>query len=567
MPEAQGWDASVDVLVMGSGAGAMTAALVAHDRGAEALLIEKTNRYGGSSAMSGGGLWIPNNPLMPEAGIPDSFEEGLTYLRAVTRGDVPEEKLRAYLENGPEMVRYLLANSRLSLVALPEYTDYYPNAPGAKPGARSIEPARYHARELGDEFLSMREGNPQSQIFGRIFMTVFDARALLTRGPGWLGVAFRLFTRYCLDLPWRFRSKRDRSLTMGNALVATLRRSLLDRGVPLWLETPARELIVEGGRVAGLRVERDGRPLRIRARKAVILAAGGFEGSQALRDVHLPKPTRAEWSCANPNNTGDAIEMGRKVGAAVEFMDDAWWGPVTVVPGEPHARILVVEKSLPHSILVDRRGERFVNEATTYTDVVTAIYEKNAPEGTSVPCFLVFDASFRKNYPCGPLLQSSQQPDWMLPRLLRETRYMRKASTLDQLAAELGIDAAGLRATVERFNGFAREGVDRDFHRGETIFDRYYGDERVKPNPCLAPVETAPFYGIPVYPGELGTKGGLKTDARARVLGESGEPIPGLYAIGNCSGSVMGHTYPGAGATLGPATVFGFIAARDATGG
>jgi 3-oxosteroid 1-dehydrogenase len=567
MPDAQGWDANVDVLVMGTGAGAMTAAIVAHDRGSQVLLLEKTDRYGGSSAMSGGGLWIPNNPLMAEAGIPDSFEEALTYLRAVTRGDVPEAKLRAYLENGPEMVRWMLANTQLDLVALPEYTDYYPNAPGAKPGARSMEPKRFHARVLGDEFVKMREENPQSQILGRIFMTVFDARALLTRGRGWLGVAFRLFARYCLDLPWRFRSQRDRSLTMGNALVAMLRASLLDRGVPLWLETPARELLIEDGRVVGLLAEREGRPVRIRARKAVILAAGGFEGNQAMRDRYLPHPTRPEWSCANPNDTGDAIQMGTKLGAAVEFMDEAWWGPVTVVPGEKHARILVVEKSLPGSVLVNQRGERFVNEATTYTDVVAAMFETNLPEGTSVPSYLIFDATYRKHYPCGPLLQSSQEPDWMLPRALRESHYVRKASTLEHLAAKLGIEPEGLRRTVERFNAFSREGVDGDFHRGETIFDRYYGDERVKPNPCLSALESPPFYGIPVYPGDLGTKGGLKTDARGRVLHESGAPIPGLYAIGNCSGSVMGHTYPGAGATLGPATVFGFIAARDATAG
>jgi 3-oxosteroid 1-dehydrogenase len=305
--------------------------------------------------------------------------------------------------------------------------------------------------------------------------------------------------------------------------------------------------------------------LRIRARKGVVLAAGGFEGNQEMRERYLPNPTRSEWSCANRHNTGDAIRMGQQLGAAVDLMSDAWWGPTTVVPGEEYARMLVIEKSLPGSILVNKAGERFVNEAAPYIDVVNAMHAKDSPEKPCVPAYLVFDAKFRKKYPCGPLLQASQQPDWSLPRELKQG-YFKKADTLEGLAAQLGIDASGLAESVRRVNEYARTGDDLDFHRGETVFDRYYGDENVTPNPCLAPIDTPPYYGFEAYPGELGTKGGLQTDAAAQVLNESGKVIAGLYAIGNCSASVMGHTYPGAGSTLGPATTFGYIAARHAMG-
>jgi 3-oxosteroid 1-dehydrogenase len=557
------WDHTVDLLIIGSGAGAMTAAITAYDRGGDALLIEKSDRYGGSSAMSGGGLWAPNNHLMAEVGIEDSPEEARSYLEAVTAGDVPEERLRAYLETAPELVKYLTEHTHVELEALPEYADYYPRFEGSKAGGRALDPKNFDARFLGNDFLRMRDQNPQMLIMGRIFMTIFEARTLLTRGPGWILLTLKLMLKYAFDIPWRFKSKRDRNLSMGNALIGMLRRSIMDRDVPLWLNTAARELVVENGRVAGVVAEKEGRTICIRARKGVILAAGGFEGSQQMREQYLPNPTRAEWSCANPNNTGDAIRMGLELGGALDLMDDAWWGPVTVVPGEPHARMLVIEKALPGGVMVDKNGERFVNEAAPYIDVVNAMHESNTPEAPCVPAYLVFDAEYRKKYPCGPMLQASQQPDWALPKAFRQG-YLKKSDTLEGHAAQLDIDPVGLTKTVEKMNEYARTGKDLDFQRGETVFDRYYGDEKVRPNPCLAPIATPPFYGIEAYPGELGTKGGLETDASARVLRETGEPIPGLYAIGNCPASVMGHSYPGAGATLGPATTFGYIAARQA---
>ncbi len=559
------WDREVDVLVVGSGAGAMVSALAAHDRGGRVLLIEKGAQYGGSSAMSGGGLWVPNNHLMPGVGVPDTPEDALAYLEATSSGFVAEDRLRAYLDMAPRMARFLCEKTRVELVAMPEYPDYYPNLPGYCPGGRSLEPTNLDARELGDEFLRMREAAVQSLIVGRIFMTIVEARTLLCRSEGWVKLTLRLFGKYALDLPWRFKSRRDRHLAMGNALVGMLRRSLMDRDIPLWLDVPARELLVEGGRVVGVRAEKGGRAVRIGATRGVVLAAGGFESNQAMREKYLPSPTRVEWTCANPNNTGDAINLGLSLGAAIDLMDDAWWGPTTVVPGEDRARMLVIEKSLPGSILVNGQGQRFVNEALPYVDVVNAMYEKNEPDAPSAPCHLIFDAQFRKKYPCGPFLPGGQQPDWALSRALKRG-YLKKAGTVSELAKLLGIDAAGLEASVAKLNQYARTGKDLDFQRGESVFDRYYGDENVRPNACLAPIETPPFYGMEAFPGELGTKGGLLTDAQARVLTEEGDPIAGLYATGNCSASVMGRTYPGPGATLGPATTFGFIAGRHAMG-
>jgi len=558
------WDHSVDLLVVGSGAGAMTAALVGHDAGANVLLIEKGEQYGGSSAMSGGGLWIPCNHLAREAGMQDTPEAAWKYFKGCVGDATPDDRLRAYLENAPKLLEYLCAKTRAEFIPLLEYADYYPRIEGSTPGGRCLDPVNFSGKELGDEFVKMRESAPQQQILGRISMTIPEARISLARTKGWMWTLTRLFLRYLLDIPWRFKSKRDRNLAMGNALVGMLRASLMDRDVPLWLETPAKSLIFEGDRVVGVEAERDGKRIRIRAEKAVILAAGGFEANQAMRDKYLPQPSKAEWSSANPNNTGDIINMGIDAGAAIGLMDEAWWGPAVKFPADDRARFFVIELSLPGSVLVNKQGRRFVNEAAPYGDKVAAMYAKNTPEAETIPSYLIFDANFRNKYPVGPLLPGQQQPDWAAPKDVMS--LIVKADSLRELAEKLGIDADGLEATVAKMNEYAKTGVDTEFGRGDTIFDQYYGDLNQKPNPNLGPIDKAPFYAMRTWPGELGTKGGLLVDAKARVLNEAGNVIPGLYATGNCSASVMGHTYPGPGATLGPATTFGFVAARDALG-
>jgi 3-oxosteroid 1-dehydrogenase len=566
MSDSGNWDHSVDILIIGSGAGAMTTAICAHDRGAGTLIIEKTDQYGGSSAMSGGSLWIPNNHLMSPAGIDDSREDALAYLKHITRGEVADEKLEEYVDVAPEMMRYMTEKTQLELVCMPKYADYYPESPGGRPGGRSCEADHFDAKLLGDEFEQLRPSAPQELVLNRMSMTATEGRVILTGAPGWIGMTVKMMLRYWLDIGWRMRTNRDRTLSLGNALVGMLRRSMMDRDLPLWLNTPAKDLVVENGTVVGVVAERGGKTIRIRGERGVVLAAGGFESSSAMRKKYLPNPTEADWTVANPGNTGDLINLGMGIGAGVDLMDDAWWGPTTVVPGEDRARMLVVEKGLPGSVFVNKRGERFMNEAMPYNDICKAMYANHSEESPSVPCYMIFDATYRKKYPCGPMLPGAQQPDFFLPKKLSETGYIKKANTLRDLAAQLGVDANNLEKTVAKMNLYAGTGKDLDFNRGESVFDQYYGDANVKPNSCLAPIETAPYYGLVVYAGDLGTKGGLRVDKHARVLKESGEPIGGLYAIGNCSASVMGRTYPGAGGTIGPAMTFGYVVARHLAG-
>ncbi|MFP6639604.1 MAG: FAD-binding protein, partial [Myxococcota bacterium] len=451
------WDHEVDLLVVGSGAGGMTAGIVGHDRGGRVLLIEKGDHYGGSSAMSGGSLWVPTNHWMEEAGIDDSREEALAYLEEITAGAVDHDKLVAYTDTASEAVRYLADRAGLRMYAMPAYSDYYPRASGSKPGGRSLDPETFDARSLGDDLLAMVEQNPQMLVMGRLFMTIPESRTMLTRAPGWLGLMGKLALRYLLDMPWRFKSSRDRYLAMGNSLVGMLRQAMLDRDIPLWLDSAASELVVEGDRVVGVVANRAGQPVRIRAHKGVVLAAGGFEGNQAMREKYLPQPSRVEWTCANKNNTGDIIEMARDLGAALEFMDEGWWGPVTVVEGEQNARMLVIEKALPGSIMVNRAGQRFVNEAAPYIDVVNAQYANHTDAVPCVPCYLIFDARFRKSYPVGPLLPGAQQPDMMIRRLLKDG-YLKRSKTVAGLAQEIGVDPEGLEDSVARNNEFARTG-------------------------------------------------------------------------------------------------------------
>ncbi|WP_439888369.1 FAD-dependent oxidoreductase [Pseudomonas sp. MBLB4123] len=554
------WDECCDVLVVGSGAGAMTAALRAHDLGLDVLLIEKSAQYGGTSAVSGGGIWIPNNHRIAALGGSDSVEEGIRYIRAVTQGEIDDGRIEAYVEHGRAMVEYLEAHSRVRFEAQPRYADYYPEVEGGKPGYRSMDPLPFDAAELGEEFLRMRPPSPGTLMLGRMAMTMQEAQVLLCRGPGWLGLTAKLMWRYWRDWRGRRLSRRDRFLTLGNALIGALRASLCDRGVPLWLNCALQELIVADGRVGGVLASREGQPLRIKARHGVVLAAGGFERNQAMREQHLPQPSQAAWSATPPHNTGDALRAGQAIGAATALLEHSWWAPTVHVAGEEKQRALFVERTLPGCILVDSAGQRFVNEAAPYTDIVYAMYAHNREGATSVPCWMVFDAEFRRKYPCGALLPGYAQPDWQVPKHLRG--YYHKAASLEALAAQIGVDPTGLAHSVARFNPMAIAGVDEDFHKGESAFDRYYGDPNMRPNPCLAPLSKGPYYAVRIDAGDIGTKGGLLTDTQARVLHVDGQPIAGLYAIGNCAASMMGRTYPGAGSTLGPAMVFGFRAAE-----
>jgi predicted RND superfamily exporter protein/succinate dehydrogenase/fumarate reductase flavoprotein subunit len=553
--------ADPDVIVVGSGGGAMLAAIRAADNGLSVLVVEKCAQYGGTTAISGGGIWIPNNHLGEQAGAKDSFEEALAYVRACVTPHFDEARVRAYLQAGPRLVRYLHERTRVRFTALPHYADYFQHKPCAKPGFRSLDPAPFDAAQLGGDFALQRPPLGATLIGGRLSMTQTEARLILGKHPGWIVKLLKIVLRYAFDLPWRLRHPADRRLTLGAALVASLRASLRDRGMPLWLDTPLTGLMYEHGKVAGVVVQRDGKPLKLRARHGVILAAGGFEWNQAMREQYLPQPTRAEWSVTPPHaNTGDAIRAGQAVGARTDLMGYMWGVPAVQVPGMPHTHPIFVERSLPGCLIVDAAGKRFANENLAYSELVQTMYAR-AQQGhaAAVPAWIVFDARFRKQYPCGPILPGSVMPDSRLLPALKEVLH--KAETLEALAAVIGVDAAGLLASVDSMNRYAATGVDEEFGKGDNVFDTYYGDITIKPNPCLAPLAQGPFYALKLVPGDIGTKGGMVTDSHARVLGQDGEAIPGLYAIGNCSAAVMGTTYPGAGSTIGPAMVFGMLAA------
>jgi 3-oxosteroid 1-dehydrogenase len=402
---------------------------------------------------------------------------------------------------------------------------------------------------------------------GRAMFGVEEGHRLLTGGPASAWFLLRGIVSYYTNLKARRRGYPNTNLTLGPALVGSLRLSLMDRRVPLWLDSTVKELVSESGRVLGAVIEREGRLARVEARKGVLLAAGGFERNAELRRRYQQSPIGDRWTVGCETNTGGALDPAVAVGASLGLMDDAWWCPCTLapVPATSPSWIMVFEKNLPGSIIVNKRGKRFMNEAAPYNDVVKSMYQANTPEAPTIPASFIFDATYRRKYPCGPMLPGYAAPDRFLSNKLKES-YFEKDGTLEGLARKIGVDVEGLLDTVRRFNRCAATGEDPEFRRGESLQDRYYTRETQSPNPTLGPIEKPPFYAVKVFPGDLGTKGGVRTDVCARVLTEENEPIPGLYAAGNCSAAVMGNTYPGAGATIGPAMTFGFISAEHALG-
>lgn len=551
------WDEEVDVVVVGSGAGAMTAAICAHDEGAKVLILEKAGRYGGTSASSGGGLWIPDNHLMRAAGMEDSREEAIEYMLALTKDDVDRELVEAFVDNGKEMLKYMEDNTHVANESMIYYADYYQELAGAKPGGRSTDPEPYHASHLGDEFMNMGNSHIQTTVLGLMGYSNLEGAVLLSKAPGWFKVVCKLAVEYFSDVLGRLKSSRSRRLVMGNALIGRLRHSLMDRKVELRLNSGVSELIADDKKVTGVICQ----GTRIRAKRAVILGAGGFEHNSDMRKQYLPNPTSSDWSAAYPHNTGDMIRAGEAIGAELHLMDEAWWGPTIKLSGEDRARMLFTERSMPGCIMVNQRGQRFVNESVAYTTAVQAMYAQSEGD-TNIPCYAIFDARYRREYPFGPLLPKGMHMDWLQPAKVRK-HFLTKANTLDELARRLRVNSRALQGTVERFNGFARNGKDEDYERGENSYDLMYGDQRIAPNPCLAPITEAPYYAVEIHPGDIGTKGGLKTNAQAQVLHKDGGVIAGLFAIGNCSASPTGRYYPGAGATLGPAMTFGYISGKQ----
>ncbi|WP_093313188.1 FAD-dependent oxidoreductase [Sphingomonas jatrophae] len=552
-------DRQVDILIVGSGGGALTAAVVAADRGADVLVIEKGDRFGGTTATSGGVLWIPNSHRVAAAGQEDNDEDAIRYIRSLA-GDVAPERIRAFVEAAPRMLRYLEERAGLRYDAIP-YTDYHAEQPGGRLGYRSHEPHPLDGRLLGDALERMWPTHQSAMLFGKITWTASEAAPLISRSKGWQRSLARVLWRYYSDVRQRVRSPRSRFLTSGNALIGRLWLALEARGVPLELNTALKDLIVENGRVVGAEVVSGGKAGIIRAARGVILAAGGYERNGRLRGEHLTASPDAGWSGGQPYNEGDALVAATRIGAATERMDAAWWAPSVSVPGEDRARPLFFERGLPGAIIVNQAGERYTNEAASYHIVGSQMIACDRPGAGTAPSWVLFDQVFRARYPMGPVMPL---PDAFLSKEVRS--ILHKADSIDDLAQQIGVPPARLIATVERFNRFARNGKDEDFGRGDNPYDRYYGDPKAGLNPNLAPLAKPPFYALRVDPGDIGTSGGLVTDVNGAVLDTSGRPLPGLYAIGNTSSSVMGRAYPGAGATIAPAMTFGMLAAEHATG-
>ncbi|TXS95449.1 FAD-binding protein [Parahaliea maris] len=552
----------VDWLVAGAGAGGMTGAVVAHQLGGSVLLAEKEPVYGGTTAKSGGVAWIPANHRLAEFGIDDDSEQALSYLRGLIGDSVPEARVRAYAERASEMLRFMMQHSHVHYTPLPAYMDYYDSVPGYQSGGRSMDPAPMHIRHLGGAAATMSRDH-YTDLLLPFNVSVVEGRRLQEMDFGAYALGARLAARYYLDLPARLARRGDDRLTLGPALVGRLRRSMLDRDIPLWLDAPVSELLCEGRRVSGARVCRSGKDIVVRARRGVLLTTGGFARNAILRRQYQPQPSSDRWTAAAPGSTGDSITLGEKVDAALGFMGSAWWSPTYILP-DGRSLALISGKSNPGSIMVNRCGRRFTNEAQPYEDVVKDQYASEARGEGAVPCYLIFDTTFREKYTAGHIKPSKITPDSKLPPNYFDSGLLTRAGTLAELARQIGIDAAALEQTVADFNDHARLGKDPAFGRGDSLHDRYYADPKVEPNPSLAPLDRGPFYALRCEPGDLDTKGGLLCNEFGQVLDGNGDTIDGLYAAGNASSAVMGDTYPGAGSTIGSAMTFAYIAAQHA---
>ena len=550
---------NVDVLVVGSGAGGLAAANRALDKGLTVKVIEKTAYWGGTSAISGGALWLPANGQYPS----DDIALARRYMQACIGEGADQERIDAYLGRVGQTISFL-ASKGVNLIANSEYPDYCQQHEGAMPGGRTMDPQPYDGKRLGENFHTLRDQLPFMKVFGRISLSNPEGRLLSTRRKGWVKLLLTMTASYWFDLPWRMKTSRGSRLTMGSSLVAPLGEALFKRGVTIDLQHRLVELHREASGHYRATVET---PLgrQVLDARNVILASGGFEHNAALRSQYMADGAKVDHS-ASPQgaNTGDALLAAQELGSAVINGGNAWWAPIVRGPMagvEDAPYVLFMERASPGGIIVNKNGVRFTNEAKSYNDFGLDMIEDQSRTGGTSDVWLIFDAGFRKRYMVGPLMAGSIQPDKAVPSDWFG-RVVYRADNLSALAAQIDIPAEGLEATVSRFNAGAEQNRDPDYGRGDNVYDRYFGDSNF-PNPNIAPLKDGPFYAMRVMLGELGTNGGLSTDRDGAVLDINRIRIPGLYAIGNTAASVMGSSYPGAGGTLGPAVSFG-IAAADA---
>lgn len=547
-------DTTVDLLIIGSGTG-MAAGLAAAERGSSVLIVEKTATVGGSTARSGGAFWIPNNPVLNAAGATDTPARATAYVDAVVAGTSSAERWQAFLDNGTATVEMLQRTTPMKFMWDEEYSDYHPEEPGGSAAGRSCECKPFDANVLGEERGRLRGGTMESSLPMAITGKDYRALNLISKAPvqGFSTAITRVFQGV-----GGLALKRD-YVAGGQALAAGLYAGVLAAGIPVWTETSLVRLVTEDGRVTGAVLQQDGREVTVTARQGVVLAAGGFDHDMAMRHQHQSEMLE-NWSFGSEGNTGDAIKAAVSVDAGTALMDQSWWFPaVAPLPGGSPS-VMLAERSLPGSFIVDGGGSRFVNEAQDYMSFGQRVLERERQGNPVGTMWMVFDQEYRNSY----ILAGSLFPRMPLPEKWYEEGIAAKADSLGELARKIGVPEETFAATASRFNELAGAGVDEDFHRGSSAYDRYYGDPTVRPNPNLRALSGKVFYAVKVVLSDLGTCGGLTADARGRVLTEDGLAVDGLYAIGNTAANVFGKSYPGAGATIGQGLVYGYIVARDA---
>ncbi|SAK89011.1 FAD-dependent oxidoreductase [Caballeronia ptereochthonis] len=547
-----------DVLVLGSGAGGLSTAVTAATQGLSVLVCEKEDVFGGTTAWSGGWMWIPRNPLATRAGIVEDENAPRTYLKSELGAHFDAAKADALIEHGPRMIEFFERNTSMRFIDGNRIPDFH-TTQGAATGGRSVCAMPFDGRALGPLIDKLRPPLAEVTIKGMAIASGQDLAHFLnaTRNAK---SAWHVTKRFAAFAWHTLRHGRSMHLVNGNALVARLLKSAADRGVDLRTRAKAVSLAREGERVTGARVEIEGVMHEVRARRGVVLACGGYPHDTKRQAETFP--CTPHWSAAPRSNTGDGIRAGVAAGAHFDASLEApaAWAPVSLVPkrnGQDVAFPHLIERAKPGVIAVTRAGRRFTNEASSYYDFISALIGTTSP-GEEVCAWLVCDHRFQRRYglgfakpfpfPLGPYERSG---------------YLKSAPTLEALARQCGIDARGLADTVATYNTYAKDGFDPQFHKGSTPYNRAQGDALHEPNPCLAPIVEGPFHAVKILPGSLGTFAGLSTDDRARVLDESRAPIPGLYAVGNDAASMMGGHYPAGGITLGPAMTFGYLAGLE----
>ncbi|VVP38086.1 3-oxosteroid 1-dehydrogenase [Pseudomonas fluorescens] len=552
-------DLTYDVIVLGSGAAGFAAAVTASCRGLKVLLVEKTEVFGGTSAISGGAVWLHDTDQARAAGHHLPAEQMRLYLKEVIGAGYNPELIDAFIEHGREALHYLEAHSELKYSLRPLSPDYYPDLPGGTLTGRALEIDEYDGRRLGEHFKDLKRPPDGMLLFGGMMVNRLDIQHFLSfkRSPKSLWHCLKLMGRYAVD---RLSHPRGTRLTVGNALIARLATTALANGVDLWLEATPEALIVEQGMVKGVQITWRNQNRRVLARGGVVLAMGGFAASPQAAEQR-PHGDAQHWTMSPPANVGDGQRLAASVNAAIgnNLAANFFWAPVSVLHKAdgsqerfPH---LVTDRAKPGVIAVNRAGRRFVNESDSYHCFVEGMF---ANDGANAPCWLICDSEALNNYGMG-----LARPRPVNNSALIEAGYLLRADSLAELAQIAGIDAATLEQTLVQYNTDAEQGVDHPFNKGGTAYNRYMGDPLHQPNPCLKPLRKAPFYAIRLFTGDLGSARGLVTNGQANVLNMSGEPIHGLYAAGNEMNSIMDGTYPGPGITLGPGITFGYLAARD----